>query len=119
MIMKFEVRAIGHVEGAREKLEDDYWGGQESCIILSEELPPEALQGIESFSHVDVLFLFDRVDESKVVLGARHPRNNRDWPKVGIFAQRANPSAGFAVQSYEGLEGAAHGAAPSPSSSQP
>jgi tRNA-Thr(GGU) m(6)t(6)A37 methyltransferase TsaA len=87
--MKFEVRAIGHVEGAREELEDDYWGGQESCIVLSEELPPEALQGIESFSHVEVLFLFDRVDESKVVLGARHPRNNRDWPKVGIFAQRA------------------------------
>ena len=65
------MRAIGHVEGAREKLEDDYWGGQESCIILSEELPPEALQGIESFSHVEVLFLFDCVDESKVVLGAR------------------------------------------------
>jgi tRNA (Thr-GGU) A37 N-methylase len=87
--MNYEVQAIGQVEGARDDLEDDYWGGQESCIVLSAGIPPEALQGIETFSHVEVLFLFDRVAESKVVLGARHPRNNRDWPEVGIFAQRA------------------------------
>ena len=24
----------------------------------------------------------------RVVVGARHPRNNPDWPAVGIFAQR-------------------------------
>jgi tRNA (Thr-GGU) A37 N-methylase len=87
--MNYEVQANGQVEGARDDLEDDYWGGQESCIVLSAGIPPEALQGIETFSHVEVLFLFDRVAESKVVLGARHPRNNRDWPEVGIFAQRA------------------------------
>jgi tRNA (Thr-GGU) A37 N-methylase len=87
--MNYEVQANGQVEGARDDLEDDYWGGQESCIVLSAGIPPEALQGIETFSHVEVLFLFDRVAASKVVLGARHPRNNRDWPEVGIFAQRA------------------------------
>jgi tRNA (Thr-GGU) A37 N-methylase len=87
--MNYEVQAIGKIEGARDDLEDDYWGGQESCIVLSAGIPPEALQGIETFSHVEVLFLFDRVAASKVVLGARHPRNNRDWPEVGIFAQRA------------------------------
>ena len=86
--MKFEIESIGQVEGSRVDLEDDYWGGQESCIVLSKEFAPEALLEIETFSHVEVLFLFDRVDVSKVVLGARHPRNNRDWPKVGIFAQR-------------------------------
>jgi tRNA (Thr-GGU) A37 N-methylase len=37
---------------------------------------------------VEVLFLFDRVDPADVVIGSRHPRNNRDWPAVGIFAQR-------------------------------
>src|SRR5262249_18728471 len=30
-----------------------------------------------------------RVDPSGVVVGARHPRNNPAWPRVGIFAQRA------------------------------
>jgi len=34
------------------------------------------------------LFFFDRVEPEKIVAGARHPRNNRDWPAVGIFAQR-------------------------------
>jgi tRNA (Thr-GGU) A37 N-methylase len=34
------------------------------------------------------VFVFDRVDPAKIVSGARHPRNNRDWPAVGIFAQR-------------------------------
>ena len=38
--------------------------------------------------NVEVLFHFDRADPAKVVTGARHPRNNRDWPAVGIFAQR-------------------------------
>ena len=33
--------------------------------------------------------MFDRVDPEAVVVGARHPRNNPDWPAVGIFAQRA------------------------------
>jgi len=86
--MRFEVEPIGYVEAAREHVEDDYWGGEESCIVLANRFTPEALQGIDDFSHVDVLFLFDRVDPSKVVSGARHPRNNRAWPAVGIFAQR-------------------------------
>ena len=52
------------------------------------DFDPEALLGIEEFSHAEILFHFDRVDERKIVRGARHPRNNRDWPLVGIFAQR-------------------------------
>jgi tRNA-Thr(GGU) m(6)t(6)A37 methyltransferase TsaA len=87
--MKIEVEAIGTVEDARQEVIDDYWGGEESCIHLSERFEPEVLQGVDSFSHIEVLFFFDRVDPAKIVLGARHPRNNTDWPKVGIFAQRA------------------------------
>jgi tRNA (Thr-GGU) A37 N-methylase len=30
----------------------------------------------------------NQVEESAIQMGARHPRNNPDWPKVGIFAQR-------------------------------
>ncbi len=30
----------------------------------------------------------DQVDPAKVEKTARQPRNNIDWPKVGIFAQR-------------------------------
>jgi tRNA-Thr(GGU) m(6)t(6)A37 methyltransferase TsaA len=86
--MKVEIEAIGRVEAARTRAEDDFWGGAESCITLSDRYEPEALEGIEAFSHAEVLFLFDQVDPSKIVTGARHPRNNPEWPAVGIFAQR-------------------------------
>jgi tRNA (Thr-GGU) A37 N-methylase len=76
------------VEASRQQAEDDFWGGSEACIVLDPRFEPEALQGIEEFSHVEVIFFFDRVDPAKIVSGARHPRNNRDWPAVGIFAQR-------------------------------
>ena len=86
--MKFEVEAIGVVRGAREKAEDDYWGGARSCIELVDGFDESALDGIEAFSHVEILFLFDRVEPESVVSGARHPRNNHVWPAIGIFAQR-------------------------------
>jgi tRNA-Thr(GGU) m(6)t(6)A37 methyltransferase TsaA len=83
-----QCEAIGHVEAARTAAVDDYWGGEESVIVLSEGFEPEALAGLEEFSHAEVLFHFDQADPAKIVSGARHPRNNKDWPAVGIFAQR-------------------------------
>ncbi len=47
------------------------------------------MAGLDGFSHVEVVFLFDRVDPDAVCEHARHPRGNPDWPEVGIFAQRA------------------------------
>ncbi len=85
---KFEIEAIGRVEAQRKEAIDDEWGGSESVIVLDPRFEEDALAGLEAFSHVEVLFVFDRVDPAKIVSGARHPRNNRDWPAVGIFAQR-------------------------------
>ena len=48
----------------------------------------ESLRGIDDFSYVEIIFYFHQVSEQKIVRGARHPRNNRAWPMVGIFAQR-------------------------------
>lgn len=86
--MAIEVEPIGYVIADRQNAEDDFWGQTESCIALSEPFGAEALDGIDSFSHVEILFLFHQVMPNKVVMGARHPRNNPDWPSVGIFAQR-------------------------------
>lgn len=79
---------IGVVKNDRTEVADDHWADVIAAIELSAELPEDALEGIETFSHVEVIFFFDRVPESKIVSGARHPRNNRRWPRVGIFAQR-------------------------------
>jgi tRNA (adenine37-N6)-methyltransferase len=83
-----QVEAVGVVQAVRPHADDDYWGGEQACIQLSERFSAEALQGLDAFSHVEVLFLFHQVDTSKIVAGARHPRNNSAWPAVGIFAQR-------------------------------
>lgn len=82
------MESIGYVSTERAEAEDDYWGDVQSRIVLNDAIDPEALAGIEDFSHAEILFCFDRVDPQKIVYGARHPRNNRDWPRVGIFAQR-------------------------------
>jgi tRNA-Thr(GGU) m(6)t(6)A37 methyltransferase TsaA len=79
---------IGHVRTQRSAAEDDYWGGTEARIVLTDAVDPEALLGIEDFSHAEIIFWFDQVDPDKIVRGARHPRNNAAWPRVGIFAQR-------------------------------
>jgi len=83
-----EIRPIGHVRGGRVAADDDYWGGQETRIELVPALDPQALAGLDAFSHAEILFLFHLVDPSRVETTARHPRNNPAWPKIGIFAQR-------------------------------
>ena len=47
------------------------------------------VHGLEDFSHLEVVFIFDRVDPDAVEWGSRHPRGNPAWPEVGILAQRA------------------------------
>lgn len=79
---------IAMVRNARKAITDDDWGHVISVIELLDPLSEEALEHIEDFSHVEVIFLFDRVEEQDVETGARHPRNNPRWPRVGILAQR-------------------------------
>jgi tRNA (adenine37-N6)-methyltransferase len=79
---------IGTVRNERRLVEDDHWGGIVSVIELDSTFTEDALLQIEEFSHVEVIFYFHLVEDSKIEMGARHPRNNKDWPKVGIFAQR-------------------------------
>lgn len=83
-----EVKPIGFVRNARQTPEDDGWGDIASEILLADDLGEEALHEIESFSHIEVIYCFHLVDERKIETGARHPRNNPAWPKVGILAQR-------------------------------
>ncbi|MEU4092226.1 SAM-dependent methyltransferase [Streptomyces sp. NPDC026673] len=84
-----EVRPVGWVTGGRVPVEDDDWGGVEAVIRLdAERFGPEALYGLDTFSHLEVVFHFDRVPEDRIETGARRPRGNEQWPMIGIFAQR-------------------------------
>jgi len=79
---------IAFVHNSRAEVEDDHWGGIVSVLELDPSLPDEALAGLEDFSHAEILYYFHLVEESKIETGARHPRNNMNWPKVGILSQR-------------------------------
>ena len=84
-----ELEPIGIVHNSRKIVEDDFWGGIVSTITIHEPLGAAALTGLESFSHAEVIFHLNQVEPNRVITGARHPRNNPDWPVVGILAQRA------------------------------
>ncbi len=79
---------VGHVLGGRVPAEDDDWGQVRARIALDARFDADALAGLDAFSHVEIVYHFDRQDEARIVSGARHPRGRADWPKVGIFAQR-------------------------------
>lgn len=80
---------IGTVISMRREPVDDHWSDVEARIELDRSrFGPDALAGLDAFSHVEVVFLFHGVAPADVVRGARHPRGRTDWPEVGIFAQR-------------------------------
>lgn len=83
------LRPIGVVRGGRAEPVDDGWDAETCTIELdASRFGPDALAGLDGFSHVEVVFHFHRVAESDVVPGARRPRGRADWPEVGILAQR-------------------------------
>jgi tRNA (adenine37-N6)-methyltransferase len=83
------LRPIGTVHTSRAEVEDDHWGSVSARIELDpEQFDESALKGLEEFSHLEVIYYMHKVDASKITTSARHPRNNPEWPEVGVFAQR-------------------------------
>lgn len=103
------VRPIGHVRGGRTAAVDDGWDRETASIELDAlRFTADALLGLDAFSHIEVLFHFDRVPESDVIPGSRHPRGNPAWPRIGIFAQRGKDRPnrlGITVCRLLGVEG--------------
>jgi len=102
------VTPVAFVRGGRSVVADDYWGDSRAQIVLADDIPTESLDGLDTFSHAEIVFFFDKVDEKSIVMGGRHPRDNRSWPRVGIFAQRgkARPNRlGVTIVEIEKREG--------------
>ena len=86
--MQYSIKPIAFVKNNRKEIEDDHWGSIISRIELAENVHELSLKGIDEFSHLEIIFYFDKVSDDKIQYEARHPRNNTDYPEVGIFAQR-------------------------------
>ena len=86
--MKYIIEPIAYVKNCRKELVDDDWGEIVSTIELADHIEGTSIAGIHEFSHLEIIFFFDKVDDKKIHYEARHPRNNKEFPKVGIFSQR-------------------------------
>jgi tRNA (Thr-GGU) A37 N-methylase len=84
----FTVQPLARVRNARTEPLDDDWDAIVSHVELADGIPPDCLAGLDAFSHVEIVFLFDRVRDDQIVWTAHHPRNNPTWPLVGMLAQR-------------------------------
>jgi len=90
MLTPITLTPIGSVSNGLREVIDDIWGGTISRIKLDPaHFAPDCLTGLNEFSHIEIVFLLDQVHESEITSASRHPRGRQDWPRVGIFAQRA------------------------------
>ncbi len=103
------VQPIGIVRSARAEPIDDHWDGIEARIELDPALfGPDATAGLSDFSHIEVVYHFDRVPDEEIQTGVRRPRGRKDWPRVGILAQRGKgrPNRiGVCACSLQGVDG--------------
>jgi tRNA-Thr(GGU) m(6)t(6)A37 methyltransferase TsaA len=85
--MEIKLQAIATVRNSRVEPIDDNWETIVSEIELADHIPTEAFENISDFSHLEIIYFFDKVKNEDIVYSG-HPRGNPDYPIVGIFGQR-------------------------------
>jgi tRNA-Thr(GGU) m(6)t(6)A37 methyltransferase TsaA len=85
---KILLNPIGYVktQAVGEEVKDK---SRISQIILRDELV-EALDGVDGFSHLFVLFWLHEVSNQQRMTLKVHPRGRMDMPLLGVFATRTN-----------------------------
>jgi tRNA-Thr(GGU) m(6)t(6)A37 methyltransferase TsaA len=84
----FEITPIGSVQNDRTDIQNtDNWGAVRSTITVDERFGEACLQGLEDFSHVEVLFVFDQFPEPDDTEPKPY-RGRADLPPMGVFAGR-------------------------------
>ena len=81
------LRAVGVVRNGVREARARGWEDLRSDIIVREELIP-ALEGIETYSHVIVIFYMHQVPEPERARTQVHPRHDERYPLQGVFATR-------------------------------
>lgn len=85
--MEIKLTPIATVKNSRATPIDDNWEEIVAEIELADHIPTEALENISDFSHLEIIYYFDKVKPEDIVYSGR-PRGNPNYPLVGIFGQR-------------------------------
>ena len=79
---------IGRVVNDIEYPSDVKWESVASEIVISPQLV-EALDGIDGFSHVVIIFYLHKVGEDRRSVLKVHPQGRQELPLTGVFATRS------------------------------
>ena len=83
-MLSFEITPIGTIQNDRTDVQHtDNWGAVRSLITVDERFGEACLQGLEGFSHVEVLFIFDQFPEHGDFREPRPYRGRSDLPPGG------------------------------------
>lgn len=85
--MELTFTPIAFVKNARINPIDDNWESVISEIELVSTIPIEAFENITEFSHLEIIYNFNKVDTKNIIFSGR-PRENPNYPIMGIFGQR-------------------------------
>jgi tRNA (adenine37-N6)-methyltransferase len=85
--MDITLNPIATVKNSRTTPIDDHWTEIISIIELADNMPTEVFNNIADFSHLEIIFYFDKAKNDNIVFSGR-PRGNPNYPLVGIFGQR-------------------------------
>jgi len=101
MMKEINLKPIGFVKNSIKKPRFGSFADEISEIVVEEEFT-DALNGIEDYSHVIIVFWMDKVKEHVIT---HQPQGNPEVPIVGIFAcrcpARPNPIAITTVELIE------------------
>ncbi len=79
---------IGRVSNGIEYPNVVQWENLTSKLVIAPQLV-EALDGIDGFSHILIIFYLHKMDEDRRSLLKVHPENREELPLVGVFATRS------------------------------
>ena len=85
--MEIKLIPIATVKNSRMTPSDDFWKEVISEIELADHIPTVAFERISDFSHLEIIYFFNKADDKEIVYSGR-PRGNPIYPLVGIFGQR-------------------------------
>ena len=86
--MEINITPIGLVRNGIRKPKGEDWQTVTSEIIINEHLK-EALNRIEEFSHLIVIYWMHKLAPSQRSVMKVHPKGNQELPLVGVFASRS------------------------------
>jgi tRNA-Thr(GGU) m(6)t(6)A37 methyltransferase TsaA len=84
--MTVQMEPIGKIRNTFEGHIPEGWEDKLADIIVDEAYLP-ALEGVEAFSHLIILFWLHGIPREGLALKT-HPQGHQDLPMVGIFATR-------------------------------